>query len=246
MHGHCLHGLDLGPSVHRSLLNGSFIMYLHGVRYVISLQVDAMGVLDDKPEVSVVIRSNINEWCTPVFTTHCGGFFGYMTKAITGEDLMVFWASPRELYTLVPVIKKGGQIPIHLVECLVNIQCEYRPVTVVKLRYENMRLLLPPEYKPAIAHVISSHEYTCDLRHPDNSTIYKVMLQCKVMEGGGMVLHAVTLEIWPSASAHNVGEGKCPMYFTPRRASTIPPYTMSSGPPPIFWGSEKRGTPNCR
>lgn len=245
----CPHG-DLVGSLDSAMPQSNrYSMCLHGVEYTISLRMDPNVQNGEHPALTVGIRSDRpSDQCQAMFTSYYGGLFGYVVKTITGEDVMVMWSSPRELCALINIVRSQVKIPLHLVECVALVVLDCKPVTVVRLSYESMELLQAPAARQLVMPRMSlSHEYVCELMPEDSScAVEQVSLQCKVLRGGGLVLHGIALTPWTQGPRSTMGRSGTCLVFSPRRVGLAPQYSGVIGPPPIVWGSEKRDIPSCR
>lgn len=242
---YCIHGYDTGIKGQVPHVIQEQDMCLAGVRYRVVIQLSSYQS-DGTPSIAVDICRSGRALYHPSFTTSHHGLFGFITRAITGEAIMVVWATPRELYMLLYVVRSGEKLPSHLLECIGVLPCKGDRITIVRIRSVDMTLVLPPgDYEAGISGRIS-YSHDCVLQDPGGQRRFHLSLQCKVMHGGGLVLHGVTVRSVMSSAPF--GEGAVPsvMHFTPRHMLREMPMIPEDGPPPIIWRGVQRGLPGCR
>lgn len=242
---YCIHGYDTGAKAQVPYAIQEQDMCLAGVRYRVVIQLSSHQS-DGTPSIAVDICRSGGASYHPSFTTSHHGLFGLITKAMTGEAIMVVWATPRELYMLLYVVRSGEKLPSHLLECVGVLPCKGDRITIVRIRSSDMKLVLPPgDYEAGISGRMS-HSFNCVLQDPGGLGHYNLSLQCKVMYGGGLVLHGVTVRSIKSSAPFGGGVVPIVMHFTPRLMLREMPMIPEDGPPPIIWRGVQRGLPGCR
>lgn len=242
---YCIHGYDTGMKEQVPCVIQEQDMCLAGVRYRVVLQLSSHQA-DGTPSIAVDICRSGGASYHPSFTTSHHGLFGFITRAITGEAIMVVWATPRELYMLLYVVRSGENLPSHLLECIGVLPCKGDRITIVRIRSGDMTLVLPPgDYEAGISGRIS-YSFDCVLQDPGGLDCFHLSLQCKVMHGGGLVLHGVTVRSVTSSASSGEGAVSNVLHFSPRHMLREMPIIPEDGPPPIIWRGVPRGFTGCR
>lgn len=241
---YCLHGYATTLRDQTPYMVQEQDMHIAGVCYKVVIQLSNQH--HGPPSMAISICPDGGNPCHASFTTSHRGLFGFMTSAITGESIMVTWATPRELYMLLYILRSGERIPLHLLECVGVLPSTSKSPTIMRMRSPDMELVLPPgDYDCGVRGLIS-YRHDCELIVPGGDEHYNISLQCKVMYGGGLVLHGVLVRSY----AHNAGsEGLSEQSitcYTPRGVMREAPIIPEDGPPPIVWRGIPRVLPGCR